>query len=34
MTASSLIPKIGACNGISYEEIVENLIRSAKFEAI
>ena len=34
MTASSLIPKIGACNGISYEEIVENLIRSAKFEVI
>jgi len=34
MTATSLVPKIGACVGISYEEIVENLIQNAKFEVI
>lgn len=34
MTATSLIPKIGAYNGISYEQIVENLIQNAKFEVI
>lgn len=34
MTATSLIPKIGAYSGISYEAIVENLIQNAKFEVI
>jgi D-alanine-D-alanine ligase len=34
MTTTSLIPKIGSCFGISYEQIVENLIQNAKFEVI
>ena len=34
MTATSLIPKIAACVGISYDEIVINLIQKAKFEEI
>ena len=34
MTATSLMPKIGANAGISYEDIIENLIKNATFEEI
>ncbi len=34
MTATSLIPKIGACVGISYAKIVETLLQNARFEEI
>ena len=34
MTATSLMPKIGACVGISYKQIVESLLKNARFEEI